>query len=131
MTDSESSWFSTGRFAVALGTVALGTAGGIAILPVFGQYLGMLLGGFAAGLAADDRPLLEAGTAGLLSGLGVVIVSRVVGLGPIEIIQSIIALLATGPQVLLLTGVLSFGVGALGAHFGSDFREGLERPVEP
>jgi hypothetical protein len=127
MTDS--SWFSLKRFAVALGTVALGTAGGITLLPMLkvGSFLGMLLGGFAAGLAFEDRPLLESGAAGLLAGLGVILVSQLSGGG---IIGALIGLVTLGPQILLLTGVLSFGLGALGAHFGNDFRDGLTQPVE-
>lgn len=129
MTDSDSSWFSLERFAVALGTVALGTAGGIALVPLFGVggYVGTLAGGFAAGLAFDDRPLLEAGTAGLLSGLGAMLVSEVLGAG---IIGGLVGLFAIGPQILLLVGVLSFGLASLGAHFGNDFRDGMTKPVE-
>ena len=129
MTDSDSSWFSLKRFAVALGTVALGTAGGITLLPMLkvGSFLGMLLGGFAAGLAFEDRPLLESGAAGLLAGLGVILVSQLSGGG---LIGALIGLVTLGPQILLLTGVLSFGLGALGAHFGNDFRDGLTQPVE-
>lgn len=129
MTASDSSWFSLKRFAVALGTVALGTAGGITLLPMLkvGSFLGMLLGGFAAGLAFEDRPLLESGGAGLLAGLGVILVSQLSGGG---LIGALIGLVTLGPQILLLTGVLSFGLGALGAHFGNDFRDGLTQPVE-
>ena len=127
MTASDSSWFSLKRFAVALGTVALGTAAGIAIVPWFGGYLGTLMGGFAAGLAFDDRPLLEAGVAGVLAGLGAVLVAKVLGSG---LIGGIIGLISIGPQILLLTAVLSFGLGGLGAHFGNDFRDGLTTPIE-
>lgn len=126
---SDSSWFSLGRFAVALGTVALGTAGGFALIPWLGSYVGLGLGGFAAGLTFRDRPLLEAGTAGLLAGLGALLVAHLGG-GLIGIIGGIIDLVVLQPQKLLLTGVLSFGLAAAGAHFGNDFRDGLTRPVE-
>jgi hypothetical protein len=128
MTDSDSSWFSLKRFTVALGTVALGTAGGITILPAIGGFLGTLLGGFAAGLAFKDRPLLECGTAGLLSGVGALVVAMM-GDGLIGIITGIIKLIGS-PQTLLLFGVLSFGLAALGAHFGNDFRDGLTQSVD-
>lgn len=130
MTDS--SWFSLRRFTVALGTVALGTAGGVALIAIpflgaIGPYIGILMGGFAAGLAFDDRPLLESGAAGLVSGIGYMLVSRIVDGG---LLDGLIGLITLGPQILLLTAVLSFGLGALGAHFGNDFRDGLTRPVE-
>lgn len=129
---SESSWFSLRRFTVALGTVALGTAAGVELIafPVVGavgHYLGIMLGGFAAGLAFDDRPLLESGAAGLVAGIGYVLVSAIGGGGLVDVI---VGLFTLAPQVLLLTAVLSFGVGALGAHFGNDFREGLTQPVD-
>lgn len=125
MTDSGSSWFSLKRFTIALGTVALGTAGGNTLIPIVGTYVGVLLGGFAAGLAFDDRPLLESGVAGLLSGVGAVLVGKLMG-G----VGGFFDLFAIGPQILLLTAVLSFGLAALGAHFGNDFRDGMTQPIE-
>lgn len=130
MTDSDSSWFSLKRFVVALGTIALGTAGGLTLLPAVGGFLGTLLGGFAAGLAFSDRPLLESGLAGLLAGLGAVLVPKIIGNGIIGAILGLIEIIAMKPQILLLFAVLSFGLAALGAHFGNDFRDGLTQPVD-
>lgn len=127
MTDS--SWFSLRRFAVALGTVALGTAAGFTMIPVLGSFVGLALGGFAAGLAFEKRPLLESGSAGLLAGLGSLIVSKIGG-GLIGIITGIIDLIVLQPQKVLLFAVLSFGLAAIGAHFGNDLRDGLTRSVD-
>lgn len=127
MTDSSSSWFSLKRFAVALVTTGVGAAAGMAFVPVVGTYLGTLLGGGAAGLAFEERPLLEAGVAGLLAGMGVLLASKLIGNG---IIGAIVGLISLQPQILALSAVLSFGAGALGAHFGNDLRDGLTRPVD-
>lgn len=130
MTDSSSSWFSLKRFAVALGTVALGTIGGMGIpLLPFGKYLGALAGGFAVGLAFENRPLLEAGVAGVLAGLATLIIAQLGG-GIIDAIIGFLGLVALKPQIILLSIVLSFGLAALGAHFGNDFRDGLTKPIE-
>lgn len=126
MTGSDSSWFTLERFAVALGTVALGTMGGIGLFLPFGKYLGALAGGFAVGLVFEDRPLLEAGLAGVLAGLVSLVIAQLGG----GLVDAIIGFLAIGPQILLLSAVLSFGLAALGAHFGNDFRDGLTKPVE-
>lgn len=126
MTGSDSSWFSLERFAVALGTVALGTAGGLGLAIPFGKYLGALAGGFAVGLAFEDRPLLEAGVAGVLAGLVSILLAQLGG----GLVETIIGFLAIGPQILLLSAVLSFGLAAIGAHFGNDFRDGLTQPIE-
>jgi hypothetical protein len=126
---ADSSWFSLKRFAVALGTVALGTAAGLTMIPVLGSFVGLVLGGFAAGLTFKDRPLLEAGFAGLLSGLGSLIVSKIGG-GRSGIITGIIDLIVLQPQKVLLFAVLSFGLAAIGAHFGNDFRDGLTKSVD-
>lgn len=114
---------------MALGTVALGTAGGFALIPWLGSYVGLGLGGFAAGLTFEDRPLLESGAAGLLAGLGALLVAHLGG-GLIGIVGGIVDLVLLQTQKLLLTGVLSFGVGAVGAHFGNDFRDGLTKSVD-
>ena len=127
MGDSRSSWFSLKRFVVALATTAVGAAAGMLFVPFVGTYLGTLAGGFAAGLAFEDRPILEAGVAGVLAGLGATLASVFVGNG---IIGAIIGLFELSPQILLISAVLSFGVGALGAHFGNDLRDGLTEPVE-
>lgn len=127
MTDSDSSWFSLKRFAVALVAVPLGAVAGMELVPVVGSYLGILLGGVATGLAFEDRPLLECGLVAVLAGLGTTLVSKLIGNG---IIGAIIGLFELNPQILLVSAVISFGVGALGAHFGTDLRDGLTEPVE-
>ncbi|PSQ18224.1 hypothetical protein BRD00_05645 [Halobacteriales archaeon QS_8_69_26] len=124
---SDSSWFSLTRFAVALLAVGVGAAAGMVYVPWVGTYLGTLVGGLAVGLAFEDRPLLEAGVAGLLAGTGAVLVSKLIGNG---IIEAIVALFSLRPEMLLLSAVLSFAAGALGTHFGNDLRDGLTEPVE-
>lgn len=117
------SWFSLAPFGVALLTVGIGAFGGMQLIPLVGGYVGILLGGFAAGLAFEDRPFLEVGLAGLLVGTIATVVQNL-GLGLITI----------GPQgwiqLVLLGAVLGFGLGAIGAHFGNDLRDGLTRPIE-
>lgn len=119
--------FSLVAFAVALVTVSLGTAAGLAFVPVVGTYLGTLVGAFAAGLILERRPVLEGGVAGVLGGLGVLAAGPFVGNG---VVAAITALGAIGPLTLLVSVVLSFAVGAFGAHFGDDLRDGLTEPIE-
>ena len=126
MTVNDSSWFSFKRFAVALVAVAFGAAGGMALIPFVGSYAGMGIGAFAAGLAFADRSLLETGLAAALTKVGTVTWSLLGG----GIIDAIMSLISLSPGIVLLSVVLSFGVGALGAHFGNDLRDGLTRPVD-
>ena len=123
MNTNPRSWFSFAPFGVGMVTVAIGAFGGMQLIPLVGSYLGVLLGGFAAGLAFEERPLLEVGLAGLLVGTAATVIQHF-GLGLITI----------GPQawleLVLLGAVLGFGLGATGAHFGNDLRDGLTRPVE-
>lgn len=127
MTEGPKARFSLTGFAVALVTVGIGTAAGLALVPVVGSYLGMLFGGVVTGLAVEDRPLAEAGTAALLANLGILTAGTLVGNGVLAAVSAIASLsLAT----LLTTTVVSFAVGGFGAHFGDDIREGLTAPVE-
>ncbi len=127
MTEGRNARFSLTGFAVALVTVGVGTAAGLAFVPVVGSYLGMLLGGVVTGLAVEDRPLAEAGTAALLANLGVLTAGTVIGNGVVAAMSAVASLsLAT----LLTATVVSFAVGGFGAHFGDDIREGLTAPVE-
>jgi len=119
--------FSLVALAVALVTVSLGTAAGLAFVPVVGAYVGTLAGAFVAGLAVEKRPVLEGGLAGVVAGLGVLAAGPFVGNGVGAAISS---LAAVGPLTLLVSVALSFAVGAFGAHFGDDLRDGLTEPVE-
>jgi hypothetical protein len=127
MSDSDSSTFSLERFAVALITVGAGAAAGMAAVPVVGTHLGLLLGGFIAGLAFEGRPVLESGVAAVVAGWGVLLASKIIGDG---VVDAIVGLISMDPQILFLSTALSFGAGALGAHFGDDLRDGLTEPVE-
>ncbi|WP_435361546.1 hypothetical protein [Haloarchaeobius sp. DFWS5] len=127
MTDSDLSLFSLQRFAVALVTVGIGAAAGMEYIPVVGTYVGTLLGGFAVGLAFEEKPLLEAGVAATVAGLGVILVAKLLGNG---LIGAIIGLFSLNLQLLLVAAGLSFGAGAVGAHFGNDLRDGLTKPVD-
>ncbi|MWG34556.1 hypothetical protein [Halomarina oriensis] len=121
------SWFSFKRFAVALLVVGVCTALGIQFVPLVGAFVGTLLGGFVAGLAFEQRPLLESGLAGLFAGMGVLFVSKLIG-G--SIVDAILGLIALQPQLLVMAAALSLTTGMLGAHFGNDLRDGLTRPVD-
>jgi len=124
---SDGARFSPVAFALALVTVSLGTVAGLAFVPVVGTYAGTLAGAFVAGLALERRPTLEGGVAGVIAGLGVLAAGPFVGSG---IGAAVAGLAAVGPLTLLVSAVLSFGVGAFGAHFGDDLRDGLTEPVE-
>lgn len=119
--------FSLLAFAVALVTVGAGTAAGLAFVPVAGTYLGILLGGFVSGLALEDRPVLEAGVAAVLAGLGVLLAGALPGNG---LVAAVLAVASIPPTTLLVSVALSFAVGAFGGHFGNDLRDGLTDPVE-
>lgn len=127
MTDGGLTQFSLVGFAVAVVTVGVGTAAGLATVPVVGSYLGMFLGAFVAGLAIEDRPLLEAGVVAVLASLGILLAGSVIGNG---VVAGVSALGSIPPTVLLTSVALSFAVGAFGAHFGDDLRSGLTDPVE-
>jgi len=127
MTESDGSRFSLVGFAVAVVMVGAGAAAGLAFVPVAGTYVGMLLGGFVAGLVLEDRPLLEAGVAAVLASFGILLAGTLVGNG---IVDAVLALATIAPTTLLVSVVLSFAVGAFGANFGDDLRDGLTEPVE-
>lgn len=128
MTDSQNAGLSPAGFVVALVTVGVGAAAGLAFVPLVGSYLGMLLGGFAAGVAVEDRPLAEAGVAALLAGLAILAAGAFIESG---VGAAVSALAALPARTLLTTTGLSFAVGAFGAHFGDDLRDGLTASVEP
>jgi hypothetical protein len=127
VTDGGLSQFALVGFAVAVVTVGVGTAAGLALVPVVGSFLGMFLGGFVAGLAIEERPLLEAGVAAVLASLGILAAGAVIGNG---VLAAVSALGSIAPATLLVSVLLSFTVGAFGAHFGDDLRDGLTDPVE-
>lgn len=127
MTDGRSRQVSLVGAVVAVVTVAAGTAAGLAIVPTVGSYLGMLLGGFLAGVTVEDRPVVESGLAAALAAIGVLWTGAFVGNGAVE---AVTALGSVAPTALLTSTLLSFAVGAFGAHLGDDLRDGLTTPVE-
>lgn len=127
MTGSRLVGFSLAGFAVAVVAVGTGAAVGLALVPAVGSYLGMLLGALVAGLAVEDRPLVEGGVAAALAGLGILAAGSLVGNGPVAALSTLVSLPVT---TLLTAAVLSFATGAFGAHFGDDLRDGLTTPVE-
>lgn len=127
MTDGGWTQFSFAGFIIAVVTIGVGTAAGLAIVPVVGSYLGMFLGAFVTGLTIEDRPLLETGVAAVLASLGILVTGSLIGNG---ILAGVSALGSIPPTTLLTSIVLSFAVGAFGAHLGDDSRSGLTDPVE-
>lgn len=127
MSNGSSIQFSFVGFAIAVVAIVSGAAAGLSLLPVAGSYIGILLGGFVAGLAIEDRPLLESGVAAVLATLGIVMAGPFIGNG---IGAAVSALGAIAPATLLVSIVLSFAVGVFGAHFGDDLRAGLTEPIE-
>ena len=126
MTD-RSSWRALGVFVAALAAVSVGTAAGLAVVPVAGSYVGTALGAFLLGLALPDRPTLAAGIAGVLARLGVLTAGGAIGDG---LLAGLAGLTAIQPVTLVVSLGLAFVVGALGAHFGDDLRDGLTEPLE-
>jgi len=127
VSDRSTTEFSLVGFAVALVTVAVGTAAGLTAIPTVGSYLGMVLGGFVAGLAIDDRPVIEAGVAAVLANFGILMLGPFIGNG---VVAAVTALGSVAPTTLLVSIVLSFALGAFGGHFGDDLRVGLTDSVE-
>ena len=127
MTDDRSWQVSLVGAVVAVVTIAVGTAAGLAIVPTVGSYLGMLLGGFLAGVTVEDRPVVESGFAAALAAIGVLWAGAFVGNGAVE---AVTALGSVAPTALLTSALLSFAVGGFGAHLGDDLRDGLTTPVE-
>jgi hypothetical protein len=121
-----SSRFSLVGFAVALVTVGVGTAAGLAFLPVAGTYVGMLAGGVVAGVAVEARSTVESGVAAVLASLGVLVAGALPGSG---VVAAVLSLLSIDPVTLLIGVALSFAVGAFGGHFGDDLRDGLTEPL--
>ena len=127
MTDGRSRQVSLLGAVVAVVTVAVGTVTGLAMVPTVGSYLGMLLGGFLAGVTVEDRPVVESGLAAALAAIGVLWAGAFVGNGAVG---AVTALGSIAPTALLTATLLSFAVGAFGAHLGDDLRDGLTTPVE-
>jgi hypothetical protein len=109
-------------FAVALSTVGVGAAVGLAAIPGVGTYVGMLAGAFLAGLLIEARPTVESGIAAVLAALGVIVAAAVPGNG---VLAAILTLGTVNPVTLLGSVALSFAIGAFGGHFGDDLRDGL------
>jgi len=128
VSNSRSRQFSLRGAAVAVVTVGVGAAAGLVLVPTVGSYLGMVLGGFLAGLCIEKRPVLESGLAAALASLGILWSGVLVGNG---VVDAVVALGSVAPTTLLVSTVLSFAVGAFGAHLGDDLRDGLTTPVEP
>ncbi|TYL37821.1 hypothetical protein CV102_13875 [Natronococcus pandeyae] len=127
MSDSPRIQFSLVGFVVAIVAVSVGAAAGLALVPVAGSFVGLFVGGFFAGMALEDRPLLEAGVAAALANLGILAAGAGIGNG---IVAAVTALGAIDPATLLVSIALGAAVAAFGAHFGDDLRDGLTEPVE-
>lgn len=113
--------------ALASGVLAAGTAAGLAFVPVAGSFAGTLVGALVLGLATDDRPVAETAVAAVLVRLGVVGGAATLGT---SVTAGLRALASVPPTTLLVSLALSFAVGAFGAHFGDDLRNGLTRPLD-
>lgn len=110
--------FSPRRFLLALVLVTVGIFVGGATLPVAGGVLGAFVGAFLLGVASEHRPMAEAGTAG----------AAVLGLSA-AFDYLVWMVVGSGLPIAVLGAGLGLVVGALGAYFGSDLREGLTRDL--
>lgn len=120
----------TSRAVVALAAVvfvAAGTAAGTGLVPVAGSFVGSLVGAFLLGFAVESRPVLEAAVAAVLARIGLVAAGSLVGT---DLAGGLGALGMIDPTTLVVPVAVSALVGALGAHFGDDLRDGLTTPVE-
>ena len=85
---------------------------------IFGELLGLFVGGFAYGLATERRRYAELLLAGAVTG------------GAWTLLGNIGLALFTSALPLIATGVVGGGlVAALGHYFGRDLRDGLTREV--
>ena len=123
-------WFSLKAFVVAVLVLGLGVVLG-GMLPLvggtIGHALGVLLGGFLAGLLFSSRRYVETGLAGAGLGAGSALMN-VLGIGflPIGVryVQEWgLVLLAVGGGIGLLTAVV-------GHYFGRDLRAGVTESIE-
>ena len=126
MNSKDSLRFSPVGFAVAVLTVGTGTAVGLAFVPTVGAYVGMLAGGFVAGLVLEARPTVESGVAAALASVGVLVAGALPGAG---VVDAVMSLTAVDPVTFLVSLALAFAVGAFGGHFGDDLRDGLTEPL--
>jgi len=122
----DSSRFSLVALAVAGLTVGVGTAVGLAFVPTVGAYVGMLAGGFVAGLVLEARPTVESGVAAALASVGLLVAGGLPGAG---VVDAVLSLAAVDPVTLSISLALAFAVGAFGGHFGDDLRDGLTEPL--
>lgn len=127
MTDGSTLQFSVVGFIVAVVAIGIGTAAGLAFVPVAGSYVGMVVGGLVAGLAVEKRPLIESGIAAVLANLGILFTGGMLGTGALG---GLSALGSISLPALAVSILLSFAVGGFGGHFGHDIRDGLTEPVE-
>jgi hypothetical protein len=126
VSSKDSSRVSLVALAVAVVTVGVGTAAGLAFVPTVGTYVGMLAGGFVAGLVLEARPTVESGVAAALASVGVLVAGALPGTG---VVDAVLSLAAVDPVTLSISLVLAFAVGAFGGHFGDDLRDGLTEPL--
>ncbi|MCL7417676.1 MAG: hypothetical protein M8354_07550 [Halalkalicoccus sp.] len=110
--------FSPKRFLVALVLVAAGVFVGGATVPIAGGLIGAFVAAFLLGVASDHRPMGEAGAAGA----AVLGVSTAVNYLPWVVGGN-------GTTIAALGIALGAVLGALGAYFGSDLRDGFTREL--
>lgn len=116
-----------GLLLAATGVVGAGTAAGLSVPVVAGSFVGAAVAAGLVGLATPDRPLVETGVAAVVARLGLLAAGPAVGAGPGA---GLAALGTLDPAAVVPALAVSFAVGALGAHFGTDLRHGLTTPVE-
>jgi hypothetical protein len=112
--------FSTPNFLIALlvSIVGLILVGGIPLLGILGNFLGIAAGTFLFGTVSSKGRYLESGLAGGITGAGAVVLSYL-----------FLSLMGTG-SFMLLFGLVGGGAsGLLGHYFGRDLRDGLTREL--
>lgn len=109
--------FSIAAFVALAALSAAGMALSSTYLP-FGWYAVPFVVGFLAGVATPGRVTIEAGAAGLVT-------AGVAG----AVFDPLLTLFGLGSYVVIAAGAGGFVTAALGAHFGSDLRDGLTREL--
>ncbi|MEF8977093.1 MAG: hypothetical protein V5A21_12775 [Halapricum sp.] len=115
--------FSIGTFGIALVltlVLAFVVGGIVPFVPDnISGLVGVFLGGFALGTVSSDRHYLEVGTAALMTGALIVLLSNFM-----------VAVFGPGAPLVAFGAGTSGVAGVLGYYFGRDLRAGLTRDLE-
>lgn len=107
--------------------IGSGGAVGVTTVPTVGLATGIFTGAFLLGAVAEQNPLVEAATAALAVQLGMLAVVGIPGGG---VTEAAVVVSSVSVGTLALSLATTAIVGALGAHFGHDLRDGIITPID-